>query len=200
MPLKNYRSYIMDALIALGYPNEFEIFEYLKDSQSAEILRNNSINRVRVVLGKLLKDKDIVKCITSSTRYPYRFSLHKYGPYCKIEPSILRINKKKLITQAIEVNESNKAKYLTEKIQLIPDQNRGIVIALKDNLLLGVVDLRYYHRPKNDVRFPTRFYKQRINQKMKHGMTELHYFSILACKDSKFSKKKWLSVTCWGAV
>lgn len=189
----------MDALLALGYPNEFEIFEFLKYTQTAEIVSNNSVENIRSAFKKMREDGIIEKYDTNSKRYPHRYALRKNNPFCKVEPSILRsIDKNELIAQAIEVIETNETKHIRENIRLFPDQNRDIVIALNDNILLGVIDLRYYHHPKNEIRLPTRFYRQRNNQKLLHGMTELQYFSILVNEGSEFSKKKWLSVTCWG--
>ena len=188
MHSKSFRLIIKESMMKLVNPNEFEIYEYAKDVYSKPNLDRSEI---KYILKQMQNLGEIVKCPTRSSNYSKRYSLDKTKPRCKIDPMIFRKIKERreIIKIAKDVNDNNK-KISINGIMFIPDPIRDVVFAVKENSLMGVIDLRYYHRPKNEIRFPTRFYRQQSYE----GMTELRYFSRII-----FNKKIncWLSVNKW---
>ncbi len=196
--MKNYKSYIMEALLKLYTPNEFEIYEFLEEKQISCIQSNNSIDNIRYFLSKLIEENVVVMCQIKSNRYSKRYRLTEKKPYCIIEPFLLRRinNSTNIIREAKTIVYSGKRRQLTNGIKLIPDPLREIVIAIENESLLGVIDFRY-HLSQTFIRFPTRFYQQ----SGKEGMTELKYFSRLVNKiKGKGPTKSWLSVNCRGVT
>ncbi len=201
MHLTNYEIRVTESLMYLRTPNDFEIMEFLEGTQLAGILRINSIRRIRKTLSILISRNEVIECDTRSKKYPRRYYLGKYPPFCLVEPSVLKeSDRSKIITFSKKVIKAQKSMLFKKHIQFLPDPLRDIVFAIQDNMLLGVVDLRRHHAPKDDIRFPTRFYKQVSPNRVCLGMSELKYVSILNKGKENVKKNDWISVNCWGGI
>lgn len=188
---------IKEAIMILNTPNEFELYEFFEDHRSGVKLPNNSISSIRKHLNALIRKREVVEGYTNSKKYPRRYCMATNRPYCKLEPAILRHYRSivELMRYAKDVLK-NGDKCLPGDIKLIRDPLRDIVIAIKDNFIMGVIDLRY--RSNWGIRLPTRFYARQVDHHTYQGMSELQYFSRLVNKICDYPKGSWLSVACWG--